>query len=154
MTVLKNSVYHKLEVIADQVKNQLKRKGVAIPIRNHDGTITLGNYTIVKDHGFYVILDYSNEVVVDKINLPQSAAIIANSLAVGRFIDNDTLSLDRKYGFCEFEEQLCYKLGERNIKKNVDRADVMFTKSRIHKDKKDILKRDIFNRFEKLRKFA
>jgi hypothetical protein len=154
MTHLSDSVYRKLQVVTDQVKQQLQRKGVAIPVKNDDGSIALGHYTIVKQDNFYAILDFSNEVIVDKINLPQSAAIIANGLALGKFVDTDTLNLDRQYGFCEFEELLYSKLAEKNLDKNIDRADMMYTKKNINRDKKIKFKRSIMKRFEKLRNFA
>lgn len=154
MTQLDTSVYRKLELVSNKIKRQLQSKGIAIPVKNDDGTITLGNYTILKKNGFYSIVDHSNEIIVDKINLPQSAAILANSLAVGKFLDDNILRYDRKYGYAEFEEQLHYRSAERALKTNIDRADVLFTKSKINYYKKQEAKREILKSFEKLRNFA
>ena len=154
MNRIDDTVYRKLETVSNKVKNQLQSKGVAIPFKNDDGTISLGNYTIARRNGFYAILDYANEVIVDQINLPQTAAILANNLAVGKFIDNVILNYDRNYGYADFEEQLHHRTAERVLKKNLDRADVLFTKSKISHDKKQAAKRAILKSFEKLRNFA
>jgi hypothetical protein len=154
MKHLNSDVYKKLQIVSDQVKKELQQKGVAIPLRNNDGSITLGNYTIAKRNGFYAILDYSKEVVVDQINLPQTAAILANNLALGKWIDEKILRFDRHYGYAEFEETLHTRMAEKNLKKNVDRADMLFTKSKIKHAKKEDFKREIFKSFEKLRNFA
>jgi hypothetical protein len=154
MKQLSSNVYKKLQIVSDQVKKELQKKGVAIPVRNTDGSIALGNYTIAKRNGFYVILDYAKEVVVDQINLPQTAAILANNLALGKWIDEKILKCDRHYGYAEFEETLHIRMAEKNLKKNVDRADMLFTKGKIKHAKKEDFKREIIKSFEKLRNFA
>lgn len=154
MNQIPEKVYYKLEVVAKAVSQNLQRKGVAIPVKNDNGSVTLGNYTIVKRDNFYVIIDYSGEVVVDKINLPQSAAILANGLALGKFIDPEILSQDRMYGYAEFEEVLHKQMAERCLSKDLNRADVMFTKSNINRAQKEHYRTTIMARFEKLRRFA
>ena len=53
------------------------------PVKNNDGSINIGRYTIVKDlSGFFDILDYSGDIVVDKINLAQTAIVLANKLTI------------------------------------------------------------------------
>lgn len=154
MKRLSSDIYRKLELLSDQVKGQLKKKGIVVPLKNDDESISLGHYTIVKRDNFYIILDYAGEVVVDKINLPQSAILIANNLALGKLLDNNTLNLDRCYGYAEFEEQLHLRMAEKNLKKDIDRADVLFAKSKVNHDKKVLAKHKIFKSFEKLRNFA
>ena len=154
MKQINSNVYKKLQIVSDQVKQELQKKGVASPIRNNDGSIALGSYTITKRNGFYVILDYSKEVVVDQINLPQTAAILANNLALGKWIDEKILRSDRQYGYAEFEETLHLRMAENNLKKNVDRADMLYTKGKIKHAKKEYFKLEILRSFEKLRNFA
>ena len=76
-------LYKKLKQVTFEVKSNLHRRGIAIPVKNDDGSISIGNYTVRKSKGQYQIFDFRNEVVVDKINLPQSAIILANGLALG-----------------------------------------------------------------------
>jgi hypothetical protein len=154
MHPIPDSLYGPLKIVSEEVKKDLRKRGIAIPVKNNDGSISLGHYTIVKRSQFYAIIDYSAEVIVDQINLPQTAAVIANDLALGKFIDNDLLAIDRNYGYEEFEELLHIKSAEKNIKKNIDRADVMITKSKINRYKKEQYKRDIVKSFEKLLNFA
>jgi hypothetical protein len=154
MKQIPEHLYGKLKTLTEEVKQDLRRRGIAIPTMNNDGTIALGQYTIVKQNSFYAIIDYAGDVVVDKINLPQSAAILANSLALGKFVDEAVLTADRNYGYEEFEELLHNKIAKQNMSKNVDRADVMLTKSKINRVRKEKYKQDIVRSFEKLRKFA
>ena len=80
-----DDVYQKVKHLAENVKIQLQKQGIAIPSKAVDGTIMLGHYKIKKSKtGFYSILNYCNDVVVDQINLPQSAALLANRLALGK----------------------------------------------------------------------
>lgn len=151
MTSTDDILFRKLVVVSKQVKRQLENNGLAIPVDNHDGSITIGSYTIVKKNGFYSILDFADDVIVDYINLPQTALILANNLALGKFLDNRVLNYDRQYGYSAFEEKLHQKTAECNVKKNVDRADMLFTKSSIHRAKKQAAKREIVRIFEKLR---
>lgn len=144
-------VYKRFEIVTEQVKTNLKKRGVAIPFENGDGSLTIGNYTIVKKDIFYQIVNRYNEIVIDKINLPQTAAILANDLAVGKFIDNNILNLDRLYGFADFEERL---YSTRNSKRNSSQTELRAIKSKIKNLQKVAAKKEIMNHFEKLRRFV
>jgi hypothetical protein len=150
-----DDVYQKVKHLAENVKIQLQKQGVAIPSKAEDGTIIVGRYKIKKSKtGFYSILNYCNDVVVDYINLPQSAALLANKLALGKYMDDSILIADRSYGHALFEEELHKMLGEKSIKsKNIDRAEIMFTKCNIAKHKREQQKKIIINDFEKLLRF-
>lgn len=154
MEQIPEQLYRQLKKISIEVKEDLKRKGIAIPVKNSDGSITVGLYTVQKRGKQYQIRDYSGEIIIDQVNLPHSAIILANNLALGKFIDKDTLRLDRFYGYAAFEEELHKKSAERNIKNNADRADVAYTKSAVNKSKKDRARAEIIKTFEKLKKFA
>lgn len=150
MTALNTAVYNRLQRVTDEVRQKLARKGIAIPTKNQNGSITLGNYTICKQNGFYSILDYANITVVDRINLPQTAIILANNLALGKFLDHRILNIDRRYGYAEFEEQLSLKLAAKN-KSNTDLRMIKGQEKRIIKE---TLKREIVKSFEKLSRFV
>lgn len=154
MEHLPNYLYKKLKQITLQVKEDFRRKGIVIPIENDDGSVSVGNYIVKKTAGYYQILDYSGDVILDKINLPQSAIVLANNLALGKFVDDELLLKDRQYGYAAFEEELHKKYATRIVKKNIDRADLCYTKGAISKSKKDRYKTDILRTFEKLKKFA
>jgi hypothetical protein len=155
MKPVSEQLYKKIIKLSDSVKSDFRRKGIAIPVKNNDGSITLGNYSIKKkSDSFYYIVDYSGEVIVDKINLPQTAAIIANNLAVGKWIDDHVLTQDRNYGYALFEETLYKKHAENSRKKDPDRMVVMLTKSKINRTKKENCKKDIMHSFVKLLRFT
>lgn len=147
-------VVARVEKIARKVKDDLRQSGFVIPVNNRDGSISVDNYKIVKDKsGFYSIRDRDNDVIIKQINLPQTAAVLANKLALGRGIDTEILLDDREYGYNLFEELLSKKISEASIvKKDYDRADLMSVKLRIASYKKTEAKKKISYSFEKLRK--
>lgn len=150
-----DDIYQKFTQLSKDVKERLKSQGIVVPSKTGNGVIQVGHYTIKKTKsGFYTILNYSNDPVVELINLPQTAALLANKLALGKWIDDVLLDADRGYGHALFEEELHLALAERNIKlNNLDRADVMYTKFNIAKHRKEQHKKTIFNGFDKLMRF-
>jgi hypothetical protein len=151
-----DDIYKKVKQLGLDVKEQLKRQGIIVPTKTPDGSIRVGYYTIKRNKtGFYSILNYSNESVVEFINLPQTAAMLANRLALGKYLDNELLDADRRYGHALFEEELHLTLAERNLKSNnVDRADVLFTKFKIAKHRKEQHRKTIIIGFDKLMRFS
>jgi hypothetical protein len=155
MNITSNEIYLKIQQISIDVKEKLKRQGVVVPIKKRDGSIQIGSYSIKKDNtGFYSILDFKNEVIINRINLPQTAAIQANRLALGKYIDDDILQADTKYGHAYFDEELHTHLAGRCLqKKELDRAEMMYTKSNIAKHRKNQHMWEIRKSFEKLMRF-
>lgn len=155
MKQIPNDIYQKVKQLGQDVKERLRSQGIVVPTKTEDGAIRVGHFKIKKSRsGFYCILNYRNDVVVDHINLPQTAALLANKLALGRWIDDSLLVADQKYGHALFEEELHKLMAEKNIKSNnLDRADVMFTKFKIAKHKKEEHRKVILNGFEKLMQF-
>ena len=152
MKQLTDDVYLKIEQLGKDVKEKLRQKGIIVPLKSKDGSINVGHYSIKKKKdGFYCILDFEKEILIDMINLPQTAAVLANQLALGKLTDSDLLTADKNYGYALFDEELHVKLAEKNIQsKSFDRADVMSTKSRIARYKKEEYKRTVVRGFDKL----
>ena len=154
MNQLPDHLFRKIESISHEVKKNLRKKGIAIPMDNEDGTISLGDYKIVKiDGNFYSVLDNTNNPVVEKINLPQTAVMLANDLALGKFLNHRLLELDRNYGYALFEETLTKK-SLKNVRKPLDQYEIMNTKCLIAQAKKTNYRHEIIKSFEKLRKLA
>jgi hypothetical protein len=129
MKNISNNIFNKIKKISDDVKLQLKKKGVVLPVENKDGSINLGQYRIDKNiFGLYEISNRYNESIVKNLNLPQSAILIANGLALGNILDIQTIDLDRQYGNAVFKEQLHKKAAEKNNKKSLEYTDLMITK--------------------------
>lgn len=150
-----NDLYLKIEQLSKNSKEKLLQQGVVIPIKNKDGTISVGKFVIKRNKGgFYSILDFEKDVVVDNINLPQTAAIVANGLALGKFISDDILDADRQYGYALFEEELHDKLVEKYLtSKSLDKMDIMTIKSKISKHKKEEYMKTVIRSFNKLIRF-
>jgi len=154
MKQIPDDIYQKVKQLGLNVKEQLKGQGIVIPTKTEDGAIRVGHFTIKKSKGFYKVLNYRNDVVVDNINLPQTAAIQANRLALGKWTDDELSAADTGYGHALFEEELHTQLAEKSLKlNNLDRADIMFTKRNIAKYKKEQYRKTIVYGFEKLMRF-
>jgi hypothetical protein len=154
MSLTSDQILKKFKLVASAVKQDLKKKGIAIPTKNSDGSINVEQYLIVKDSaGFYSIKNKIGDVVVGRINLPQSALLIANSLALGKMVDSYLYNLDQEYGFRSFEMELFEKRARKSIKKNnIDRADFLFTRLNLSRSRAKLAKDNIINSFEKLKK--
>lgn len=151
MQNIPDDLYNKIVKLSDTVKFDLLKKGVVVPVKNKNGSINVGHFKIVKtDNGYYNILSRSGDIVVDQINLPQTAAVLANGLALGKFKDDSLLDSDRRYGFALFDETLHRRSLENSSKKSLEYFDLMLTKSLIAKAKKDRYKQDVIKSFEKL----
>lgn len=142
----KNSLYTKIVEINNEVKQNLRRRGLVVPVRNRDGSISLGAYTVNRTEDGYTIVKGKSEIVAKQINLPQTALIIANNLAVGKFMDTSLIDKDRHYGSALFEEELAKRVISR-IKNNVDKWDLMTTKCMIAQARKNYYKNQIVDHF-------
>lgn len=152
MRPVTKEIFDKIFSISQEVKNNLQKKGIVIPVENNDGSISFGDFNVCKDEqGFYSILDYSNTVIIDKINLPQTAIILANNLALGKFLDNNIIALDRNYGYAIFEEILFKKI-VTNKKATQYKIDLCLAKASNLNIKKENCRKQILSRFEKLRR--
>lgn len=154
MKPLPSNIYNRIKELDADIKEKLRQRGIIVPVRNNDGSIRVGFYKIVKRDGFYFIMDYSNEPVVKNINLPQSAALLANKLALGKYIDTNILNADQRYGHALFEETLQQQLAIKSVSKNkLDNADLMYTKAKISRLKKEHYRNEITRGFENLMRF-
>ena len=155
MKKIPNDLYKRIVKLSGEVKNNLMKKGVAVPVQNSNGTVSVGSFTIVKTReGYYNIQDKNGEVMIDRINLPQTAAVLANGLALGRFKDTKLIEHDKKYGYALFEEIVQKKAIENSITKPLEYFDLAMTKASIAKAKKDYHKQDVVRSFQKLIKLV
>lgn len=153
MKLTANELYNKIVYLSQKAKNEFRRRGFIIPSKNTDGTVQVGPYLIKRNSsGFYTITDHANNIVVDHLNLPHTAAVLANELALGRDLDQKILENDREYGYADFEDQMV----EHSIKSNKsqDYIDILRSKFKRSEGKKEVYKSDIVSRYKKLTKIA
>lgn len=152
MSQINHYILSKIEILTKNLKEEFRKKGFVIPRKNDDGSVSVGDYRIFKDDlGFYSIADHRKEIIVKNINLPQTAVLTANQLALGKWKDDAILAIDTKYGHALFDEKVHQRLAEKNLKLNdLDGADLMFTKLKIAKYKKEKYKNEVFINFRKL----
>lgn len=150
MKNLANELYGKIQNLSKNVRQDLQKKGIVVPSKNADGSISVGYFTIVKTLSGYAILNPLKDPVVDRINLPQTAIILANGLALGKYKDNIIIDSDRRYGYALFEEELHNKAVANSKKKPLEYYELMVTKAQIAKSKKEFYKKTLLNRYQKL----
>lgn len=148
-------LYYKVQKLNQETKKNLFKKGIVVPIQKNDGSIKIGNYLIKKiTQNFYNIYDIKHREIVEGINLPQTAILIANKLALGKWIDSDLLQIDKKYGHAAFDELVHTRSTLLNYKqKNYDKSDIMYIKSASAQQKKEYYKKIISINYQKLLEF-
>jgi hypothetical protein len=151
---ISNQLFKKVEELAEGVKKDFHSKGLVIPVKESNGSVKFNNYTIVRDHsGFYSIVSASNITIVSNINLPQSAIILANALALGRGTDHKIINYDKQYGFNSFEEEQCKRVAAAAAKKKEwDRMDTVIIKQNIAHQRAEYAKDTVLKSFEKFRR--
>jgi hypothetical protein len=155
MPKIPDHVLPKLEKLSEKVEKDLRNKGVVIPFKLPDGSVCLGSFKVLKsDQGFYSIENRNGDLMAKQINLPQTAILVANGMALGNILDHDLLAIDKNYGYAAFEEQLYKRAIEKYRKKNPDTAYLKSIKLEKSKKKKEQYKKEIVHHFEKLRKFS
>jgi hypothetical protein len=153
MRITAEELYKKFVEVTAEVKEDFRRRGLIVPVSNKDGSISVGSYRIVKDRNdLYTIVDSKNRVELDSINLPQTAIIMANDLALRKFLDRSIIKRDQEYGYALFKEQLYRRALQRSKNQPIERFDLMAAKSSINREKKERCRRDIEHSFEKLTK--
>ena len=154
MKPIPNDLYEKIERVSDKIRADFRQRGIVIPVKNTDGSINIGRFRVINQHtGFYAIYNSNGEVIVEGINLPQTAALIANDLALGRILDPRIVNQDREYGFALFKETL-YGHRAKDTKITFDSFELSKMKESIAKNRKEMFHRGIVQRFEKLRKLV
>ena len=155
MPTTENQLFEKFKKLANAVRQDFKRKGVVPPSQKKDGSIQIGTYNIKKQNSVYYIKDRNDNIVVGPLNLAQTAVLVANDLALGRWPDHKLIDSDRWYGYKVFAEESALHIASSARKKqDVDRADFNLYKASIAASEKLTYKKTIDSRFNKLCKLT
>ena len=148
----KTRLFRNIYDLVLDVKQSLRDRGFIVPIKHKDGSIRLNKFIVSKQQqGIYSIIDSANRIRYSDINLPQTALLLANDLALGRYADAKILELDRQYGFYTFEQQQLKRVIQQSIKnKDWLRVDACTIKEVTAKEKAKNIKRLIAASFEKI----
>jgi hypothetical protein len=149
MENLPSKLYNKIQQLSFEVKKDLQKRGMVAPVKNSDGSVNIGYYKIIRNKLGYSVLDSYGDIVEQGLNLPQSAVLLANSLALGRYKDKVVVDNDRRYGYALFEEELHTKKKESK-KTSLEYYDVSVAKASEARSKKEFYKKDLLNKYEKL----
>lgn len=155
MQTTKKNLFDKVAKLARTVKQDFKEKGLVVPVRLPNGNIQVGDFVIVKSKHQYFVRDKKDQNLVGPLNLAQTAAVIANDLALGRQVDLVLVRNDAWYGYRDFDEQVAINIAEHARKdKDYDRADFSQYKAQIAQEQKLQYKKSIELRYSKLCKLA
>ena len=92
----------KLSTASKFVKEQLKKKGVIVPVKTKDG-ICLDDYTVIKTDSGFQVLNKNRDAVYENLYFVQTAVIIANMLALKKPVKFSLIEDDAKAGSNEFD---------------------------------------------------
>jgi len=154
MTISPERLYQKIKDLTKKIKQDLRRKGMIIPTRKNKSIIRVGNYLIKrKENEFYSVVSVDGEIMADQLNLPHTAAIIANQLALKQQFDVSIVNRDREYGYACFEDQMYTRAKER-MDLDPYYNDIKVYKYQESGERAENLKKSIIAQFEKLNKVA
>lgn len=137
------------------VTKELRRKGFVPALRNSDGSVSVGNFIIKKNkNGSFFVINRDGDNLVDNINLPQSAAILANNLALGKLTETEIIDMDIIYGACMFDEEIYKQKYLKYKDKDYRQAELMNIKYQVAKQKKEFYKNKILSGYNKLIKLT
>ena len=151
---LTDRIFWKIRELSKKLKSDFVKKGIIIPTKTPNGSVRVGSYVIDKQNNdFYTVRTMDGETVVQNLNLPQTAIIVANTLALKKVLDKNIIDKDIEYGYAYFEHQL-YKRAVERSKEDPTYYDVRISKFENSGEKADDFKAEILHQYEKLKKIA
>ena len=149
MKTIPSDVYNQFQLVAKKVLTDLKTKGHVVPIKSNDGALKFESFAVIKNSKGLYSVKSRNITYFEDLNLPQTAAVVANDLALGKIIDSKIVNLDRDYGFKLFEEEV-YRRAAKRSKNDIDQIIFYNTRRQIAKTQKQAIKDRIMKSFKKL----
>jgi len=154
MHQITEELYKKLSNITDRVRRDFYNRGIVAPVKSQSGCVRIGPYDIKQIGNHYAIVDLNGCVEVTGINLPQTAALVANNMALGRYRGVDLISHDREYGYADFEEELHTHAVKNSKDRGIDYLILHQIMAQKCRQKKEYYKNLIDLRYTKLLKLV
>lgn len=111
-----HAIVDKLSTVSKNIKEQLKKKGIIVPVKTKDG-ILIEDYLVKQTPKGYVILNKQNVAIYENLYFIQTAILIANSLALKKTVRSSLTLDDMKAGINEFDTILYKQRLKTAIKK-------------------------------------
>jgi hypothetical protein len=151
MTQLDPKLFVKVETLAHTVLKDLRSKGYIVPTKLGKDKFSFDGYVVGRDaEGFYYIVNPNRFTNIRKINLLQTAAVVANNLALGRLTVDKVLEADRNYGYKMFDQAIFDRCMKRS-QQDIDKFAFYQTRLQDAKMQAESCKNTITASFEKLR---
>lgn len=154
MHQITEELYKKLSNITDRVRKDFYDRGIVAPVKTQSGCIRIGPYDIKQTGNHYAIVDLHGTVEVSGINLPQTAALVANNMALGRYRGQELITQDQEYGYADFEEELHTHAVKNSKDKDIDYLILHQIMAQKCRQKKEYYKNLIDSRYTKLLKLV
>ena len=151
MIDLDPELFIKVEKVAKTVIDSLKKKGYIVPSALSNNRVNFNGYIVGQDvDGYYYIHNLRTDTLINRINLPQTAAVVANNLALGKSTAEILLNQDRYFGYRDFDQAVFKRAMDRS-KQNIDQFVYWQTRYNTARQQAKSYKTTIVNSFEKLR---
>jgi hypothetical protein len=151
MIDLDPELFIKVEKVAKTVIESLRKKGYVVPSALSNNRVNFNGYIVGQDvDGYYYIHNLRTDTLINRINLPQTAAVVANNLALGKSTAEILLSQDRYFGYRDFDQAVFKRAMDRS-KQNIDQFAYWQTRYNTARQQAKSYKATIVNSFEKLR---
>lgn len=151
MKPTKKQIFSKVQQVASSVKKELREQGYIIPIKEADGSINFDGVHVRKlKDTFYTVYDKHNVPIIENLNLLQTAIVLANNVALGRWPDIKLIEADKQYGYHAFKLEV-YTARRNKALELTDSWLYYDTRHKIAHENSEKYKKVILNSFDKLR---
>lgn len=150
MTDLDPDLFLKIENTARTVIDSLKKKGYVVPTSLPGNRVNFNGFIVGRDKEGYYIQNPRTDTLINRINLPQTAAVVANSLALGKYKIENILSQDRRWGYRDFD-MMVFKRAMERTRNNIDQFAFWQTRYNSARQQAITSRNTIMHAFEKLR---
>lgn len=151
MKSTKSQIFSKVQQVANSVKQNLRDKGYIIPVKEKDGSINFEGIHVRKiKNTFYSVYDKTEHPIIENLNLLETAVVLANNAALGRFLDMKIVEADKQYGYHSFKLDV-FTARFNNAEKMTDTWVYYETRRNKASENTQKYKQIVYNSFNKLR---
>jgi len=109
---MSDRLYEQLLEITEKAREYFRSNGFVIPSQQ-DNDVRIGPYVIKREESGFAIFDQNNQLAYEIVNLPETAILVANAIALGKSPNRNVMLYDKKYGFGQFDLYNSQRLAEK-----------------------------------------
>lgn len=100
---MSDRLYDQLLEVTEKAKEYFRSNGFVIPTQEDNDRVRIGRYTIERSEEGFAIFDQDRNLAHDVVNLPETAILVANAMALGKPPNHNVMLYDQRYGFSHFD---------------------------------------------------